>query len=311
MKFILPAASLLVVLTIACNRADKAKSADMVSLERKMPADEGAFAKSDSTGTTYANTDADGGQKEADAPKQKGGTTGTGQSQPAANPDWDKKIVKTAELDVEVKNFRDYTERLHQKIRAAGGYIAQEQQNESAYKIENVVTVKVPVDRFDETVMQLSSDSDKLVSKKISSEDVTMQIVDTKSQLETKKEVRLRYLELLKQAHSMKDILQVQNEINDIQEQIDGAAGRIAYLGHAATYSTINLSFYQVLDATVKNQEEPGFLKKVSYSFTEGWSWLSSLMIGLVGLWPLLLSGLLVIIWWRKRKPFGPRKTVA
>jgi hypothetical protein len=287
MKFILPAALLPVVLAIACNRANR---------EAKE-----LLAKADSSAVAFKTPETPDEQKEAGAPKQKGNTTGTGQPQSGPNPDWDKKIVKTADLNVEVRNFREYTDRLHQKVRAAGGYIAQEEQNSSAYKIEDVVTVKVPVDRFDETVVQLSSDSDKLVSKKISTEDVTMQLVDTRSLLETKREVRLRYLELLRQAHSMKDILQVQSEINDIQEQMDGAAGRIAYLGHAATYSTIHLNFYQVLDATVKNEEDPGFLRKLSGAFKEGWNWVSSLMIGLVGLWPLLLAGLLVLLWWRRR----------
>jgi hypothetical protein len=229
----------------------------------------------------------------------------------SANPDWDKKIVKTANISVEVKSFKLYTGLLYQKIRAAGGYISQEEQNESAYKIENNITIKVPVDRFDETVMQLASDSDKLVSKRISAEDVTMQLVDTKSRLETKKEVRERYLDLLKQAHSMKDILQVQNEINQVQEEMDGAAGRIAYLGHAAAYSTINLNFYQVLDASVQHDVEPTLLQKLSSAFKAGWFWVTSLLVGLIGLWPLLLAGALGFMWWKRRRPLARSGAVA
>jgi len=58
-------------------------------------------------------------------------------------------------------------------------------------------------------------------------------MADTRSRLETKKEVRERYLDLLKQARNMKDILAVQNEINDIQEQMEGAAGRT---GHSLAF---------------------------------------------------------------------------
>jgi len=301
MKFILPVALLPVVLAIGCDRAAKAKPEATQTLERHMTENEPYnAATADSAAVAVANVDFQADQK-ADAPRQKGVPIVKGQPQPAANPGWDKKIVRTANITIEVPHFKTYTERLHQQVRAAGGYIVQEEQQESTYKIENTITIKVPVDRFDETVLQLAADSDKLVSKKVTAEDVSMELVDTRSRLETKREVRERYLELLKQAHSMKDILQVQNEINSIQEEMDGAAGRIAYLGHAAAYSTINLNFYQVLDPSAKNTEEPSFLRKLNGAFRDGWNWLSSALVGLVGLWPLLLVLGAIVIWWRRR----------
>jgi len=291
MKFIIPAAMLLAVLAIACNRADMERQALQTA-----PADKQEHLE-------RADTVA--------GPGNASGVPGKDQTQPAGNPDWDRKIVKTASLNVEVKNFKDYTARLHGKVRAAGGYIAQEEQSESPYKIENAVTIKIPVDRFDETVMELSSDSDKLVNKKISSEDVTMQLIDTKSRLEAKKQVRERYMEMLKQSHSKEDVIGMQREVDNIQEEIEGAAGRIAYLGHAAAYSTINVSFYQILDVSIKEEGQPGFLHKISDAFKEGWNWVSSLMIGLVGLWPLLLAGLLGLMWWRKRPRRSAKSSVS
>ena len=210
---------------------------------------------------------------------------------PVANPDWDKKIIKTADLNVEVKNFRTFTDRLRLDVKRSGGYIAQEQQTASLSAIENTVTIKVPVDQFEDLLGEMASDSDRLVEKKISSEDVTTQLVDIRSRLETKKEVRERYLELLKQAKSMKDILAVQDVINGVQEEMDAAAGRIAYLGHSAAFSTINLKFYQVLDASVKDDPTPDFWHKLKDSVNEGWNWLSSLVLGLTSIWPILLLG--------------------
>ena len=309
MKFILPAALLPVVLAIACNNAAQQPNGERLdALDKKLSSQESKLenvsSSQDST-ATVAGMDDQSGPKE-NVPPKKGNTTGNRQSNIEANPDWDKKIVKNGNLSVEVKNFKAYTSQLHQQVKAVGGYIAQEEQNESAYKIENMVTIKVPVDRFDETVLQLASDSDKLVSKKISTEDVTMQVLDTRSRLETRKQVRDRYVEILKQSHSREDIMQMQHEIDNIQAEIEGAAGRIAYLGHAAAYSTINLNFYQVLDASVKHDDvEPSLLQKLSNAFKTGWFWVSSLMVGLVGLWPLLLAGALGFMWWKRRRPLA------
>jgi Domain of unknown function (DUF4349) len=223
----------------------------------------------------------------------------------AANPDWDKKIIKTADLDVEVKSFRTFSDRLRQNVNRSGGYIAQEQQTLSLASIENRVTIKVPADQFEDLIQQMTSDSDRLVEKKINSEDVTTQMVDTRSRLETKKEVRERYLELLRQAKNMKDILAVQDVINNVQEEMDAAAGRIAYLGHSAAFSTINLKFYQVLDASGKEDTSPSFWRKLRDSVNEGWDWMSSLVLGLASIWPLLLLGGLGWIIVRRRRLVG------
>ena len=200
-------AALLLLLCLSCNNLRKEKVAELsrqtddVGLKAATPATDheaGENYKTDSA-TGVANT-------------------------ASTNPDWDKKIVKTANLKLEVKNYKSFNELLHRVIKQSGGYIAQEEQSQSGYQIGNTVSIKVPVAQFEETLSQIGSDSDKLVEKRISAEDVTMQVIDTKSRLETKREVRERYLDLLKQARNMDEILKVQNEINDIQEQMEGAA---------------------------------------------------------------------------------------
>jgi hypothetical protein len=134
--------------------------------------------------------------------------------------DWDKKIVKTANLNAEVKDYKNFSQQLNEKVKKYGGYISREEQSQSDYQIQNSVVIKVPVDQFENAVNDLTKDISKLNEKNISSEDVTTQLVDGKSRLEAKKQVRLRYLDLLKQAKNMEEILTVQKEINDIQEEI-------------------------------------------------------------------------------------------
>lgn len=48
---------------------------------------------------------------------------------PAANPDWDKKIIKTAHVTLELKDYTSYNNGIHTKLKAYGAYVAQEQQN--------------------------------------------------------------------------------------------------------------------------------------------------------------------------------------
>lgn len=219
----------------------------------------------------------------------------------AANIDWDKKIIKNAILSVEVKDYVRFNELVRTAVKQSGGYIAQEEQNESDYKIENSITIKVPVDQFDQTVAALTPGKEKVLVRKITSQDVTGEVVDTKSRLEAKRQVRLRYLDLLKQAKNMEEILQVQNEINDIQENIEAAAGRINYLTHSAAFSTIQLGYFQVLNPQARDVETPpGFGQKVLTALTAGLEWVGELVLLLLTLWPVWL--VLFTAWWIYRK---------
>ena len=97
-------------------------------------------------------------------------------------------------------------------------------------------------------------------------------------------------MDLLRQAKNMEEILNVQSEINGIQEEIESAAGRIQYLGHSTTFSTINLTYYQILNSSAKDIDKPSFATKLSSAFSTGWSKrIGDLFIGLVSIWPLLL----------------------
>lgn len=317
LTFTMPAALLLLTF-IACKNLEKKATSErhtkdlLLDKQIAKTEDEKIFsAKADSTATIDAGTTDPQNETKDPAGKPQTPSPANIHLTPAPNPDWDKKIVKTANIRLEVKKYKSFYENLRRTVKESGGYIAQEQQSQSLYKIENTVTIKVPVSQFDETIGKLASDSDRVEEKKISSEDVTMEVVDTKSRMETKKEVRQRYLDLLKQARSMKDILTVQNEINDIQEQIEGASGRIAYLGHAAAFSTINLNFYQVLDASAQTSPEPTFFHRLKEALVSGWDWLSSALVGMIALWPLWLAGTLAAIGFKKWRSPSRSKPIA
>jgi hypothetical protein len=185
--------------------------------------------------------------------------------------DWDKKIIKTANLNGEVKDYKLFSKQLSDKVKNHGGYVSSEEQTQTEYKIENTVVIKVPVDQFENMVNDLVNDVVKINEKRITSDDVTTELVDGKSRLEAKKQVRLRYLDLLKEAKNMGEILNVQNEINQIQEEIETVSGRINFLGHSSAMSTINFTFAQVLNASIPQQSANSFTTRIKSAFANGW----------------------------------------
>ena len=215
--------------------------------------------------------------------------------------DWDKKIIKTATLSMEVKDFKAFSTKANEVAKNYGGYISSEQQSENEYKIENKLTIKVPVAQFEGSRNELCNAAAKLTERSVTSEDVSSQIVDTRSRIEAKRQVREKYLEFLKQAKNMEEVLHVQSEVNGIQEELESSAGRVQFLSHNAAYSTINLTYFQVLDAKASVSSEPTLGDKMKTALRGGWDFIVNIFLGLLTIWPL---GLIIIAVWmaiRKR----------
>jgi hypothetical protein len=293
MKQLLFAGIAFLLLAVSCNHENKKEAAESIRVAGVKLEDNIA----DTTAMLQHSPAIPGDEKEKQQPSK---PSAQSSPSPESKPDWNKKIIKTATLNVEVKDYSKFNQLVHSSASRFGGYVADELQSETEYKIENTIVIKVPVDQFQSAVDFFASGDGKINEKKISSEDVTTQYVDTRSRLEAKKQVRLRYLDLLKQAKNMEEILQVQSEINGIQEEIESASGRINYLSNASAMSTIHLTYYQVINAAAQETQPVSFWEKSKTAFLSGWSGLVEVMIGLLNIWPLALI-ITLVVWAVKR----------
>ena len=100
----------------------------------------------------------------------------------------------------------------------------------------------------------------------------------------------------------MKDVLTVQQEINNIQEEIESVNGRINYLSHQAAYSTINLNYYQYLFGKNPLNNHPTFITKIYDAFKDGFSLIGNLSIFIVTIWPLIVAAIVVVLIIKKKK---------
>lgn len=292
MKNIFICLSLALIFT-SCNRKNKTENQALVNDVAKVDNYKKDF-ENKSIGNGTALTDSMGNAATVTGIALQGG-----QSIPPPV-DLNKKIIKTADLNIEVKDFAKFNDMVHKSLRQYGAYIAQENQTANDYSISNRITIKVPVDQFDDMVLAMNSTDAKLLEKKISSEDVSAEVVDIKSRMEAKKQMRARYLEFMKQAKNMEEVLNVQSSINDVQADIESADGRVQYLSQSAAYSTINISFSAILDANKKEDAEPNFASRLGASISAGGKGLGEIVIALFALWPLFLGGALVVFAYKK-----------
>jgi hypothetical protein len=274
----------------ACNKANKdsVSSTDIILNNVKQEDNKGIQQEQEMDRTPMDSTISQTGGQEQ-------------KKQPSPHIDWDKKIIRTAQLSIEVKDYKTFSNSLNTLVKKFGGYIATEQEVKQDERIENRIRIKVPIVEFQELMNAINNSGEKITDRQISSEDVTTEVIDTKSRIEAKKEIRQRYLDFLKQAKSMQDILSIQSEINEVQEEIEMAAGRVEYLNHSSAYSTIELYYYQILKASAIN-DKPTFINKISEAFRGGWEVLKDLLVVMVTVWPIWIISIAIFFFYKRRK---------
>lgn len=289
MKTFLTVSAFALVLASSCQNAEMNKRyADVQQAPASAASDKNyETPAADSTALSASPAPENAFDQKQQLPQKPAGTA------PApVRPDWNKKIIKNANLELEVKDFKIFERQVNGIAGKYGGYIAEENLETSEFKMQSKVSIRVPAELFEQALTDLSSDADKIITKNITSKDVTGEIVDVRSRLEARRQARLRYLELMKDAKNMEEVFQVQKEVDEIQEEMEAAAARVSSLGHAAAYSTIQLTYFQVLNVEkLKDQDrEPSFGDKILTAFGSGFRWLGDVLIVLVTLWPLLLG---------------------
>ena len=215
-----------------------------------------------------------------------------------------KKIIHIADIHFKVEDLRKAENAIKTRVKAMGGYIPNENQSRESGNLENTWTVRIPADKFNTFLGDVEKESIYVDSKNVSAEDVTAEYVDNELRIKSKQKVFERYLELLKQAKNVQEIMAVEEQIRVIREEIESKEGRQKYLNDQISFSTITVSFYQETE-TSSAPEQP-FYVKIWKNFVEGWVAFFNMIIGIFYLIPyiLLLFGLLYLLrkWWKGRK---------
>ena len=123
-----------------------------------------------------------------------------------------------------------------------GGYIISQRAYDDAdgYRFATL-RLAVPVERFEEAMRRLRDLGD-VIDESSSGEDVTEEFVDLQSRLGNLEVTRERLRELLEEARTVEEALEVDRQLRLIEEEIAVIQGRINFLAQRAAFSTIDLT---------------------------------------------------------------------
>lgn len=204
------------------------------------------------------------------------------------------KLIRNADLRFQVKDLDQSSEAIDAIVKNFNAYISNANMRSTNTEANNLLSIRVPNDKFDPLLKEVCKLSLHMDRKNVSTQDVTEEWVDIEARIKTKKEVELRYIEILKsKTKTVQDVLDAEEQLRQIREEIEAREGRLKYLQNQVAYSTISVELYQQIEYS-ENPDEltESFGQKAGSGFGKGWSAIQSVMLALITLWPLWIFGI-------------------
>ena len=211
-----------------------------------------------------------------------------------------KKIIKDGRMHVQVHNLNNTKLRVDSLVQAFEGYYANESYNNTDRESSFDLSIRVPSINFEKLILAIESGDGEVQYKAIDARDVTDQFIDLETRLKNKRSYLNRYTDLLKQAKSVKEILEIQESIRGLEEEIESTMGRLKYLSDQVSYSTLSLNLYKRKDFKYKPEEQDSFFEQLKQSLSRGWYAFISFLLFMIRLWPFWIVFLFIAYLWRK-----------
>lgn len=211
----------------------------------------------------------------------------------------ERKLIKEGYITFETEDLTSARKTIFEAVDKYKAYVSSDQEYKYPDRKSNTVVIRVPADNFDNLLKEATQGVERLESREITINDVTEEFLDMSTRLKTKKELENRFLELLKRANTVTEIVEIEKQIAELRSEIESVEGRLKYLENRVAFSTLTMTFYESLP------EQTAFGQKFENGFRNGWDNLVWFFVLLINIWPFLiiLFGLIIgIRIYRKRK---------
>jgi Domain of unknown function (DUF4349) len=227
----------------------------------------------------------------------------------------DQQLIYTAELTVRAKNVGAALSTATSIVTAAGGYVSTENSTgagagQPASSATATVTLKIPAAVYPATLAKLTGTGlGSQLSLRQQAQDVTQQAADVGSLVASDQAAITQLRALLKDAGSVNDLLNVQDQINAETSDLEAMLAQQQALDHETAYATVTLTLVgpkAVVKARAKQKPAPP--PGLASGLTGGWQafrltidWLLA-FIGAVAPFAAVVAVIGGAVWWARRR---------
>ena len=169
----------------------------------------------------------------------------------------ERKIIYDASVTLQTEEPFQTGKQLMPLATKFGGYVMRSDNNQVVLRIES---------SYLNEVLDSLTNFGRIISQEISTQDVTDTYLDYEIRLGNAIQTRDRYLELIKLAESVEDIIRIEKELERLNGEIDLIKGKLNQLKHLTTYATVTIR--------LKEKVKPGPIGYVGLGLGKAIKWL-------------------------------------
>ena len=233
--------------------------------------------------------------------------SGTGSTEAAAPAVDSAKIIYTANLTLESKDYEAARSALDSALAEAGGYLESSSEYSDAGDSRSVsLTYRVPQQNY-ENFLAAVAEAGNVTYKNQQADDVTAQYMDVETRLENLKNQRTRLQQLQQQADNLSDLLEIESSLTDVQSQIESWQSQMDWYNDQVEECTVYVSLSEV---STYSPPSEGFGSRFVSALSAGWQnfvdGLQQVIVALAGAWPVVVIAAAAcagfVVWKKKKK---------
>lgn len=182
-----------------------------------------------------------------------------------------RKWIITVYMEAETEDLDTAIAGVDEHITAMGGYVEDQRiyngSSYSSHRYRNAnLTIRIPdenVDSFTEEVSGVAN----VISKEKNLEDITLTYTATESRMKALQTEEARLLELLAEAETMADLLEIEARLTDVRYELENVTSQLRLYNNQVDFATIYLSLNEVQEYTPV--EEPTLWQRISGGFKD------------------------------------------
>lgn len=172
-----------------------------------------------------------------------------------------QKIIKNAELSLEVKDVAEAIRQVERAADTAFGFVTDSQMSGSEAsqgkgERRAALTVRVPGDQFGKFLERVQ-EFGKLLNHRVFTEDVSGQFVDLEARQQSALQHEKRLLDIMARGNTVDELLKLENELNRVRAEIEALTGRLNLLRDRVDYSTVRLTLIEPAAGASPGEPQP------------------------------------------------------
>lgn len=211
----------------------------------------------------------------------------------------EQKIIKEGNLRFETNDLTVTYTQTHNAVKSYNATIQNDTEGKDYGTVYRKLVIRVPSKNFDPFLTQISKGVSYFDNKEITSQDVTTEFIDIEARLKAKKVLESRYMELLKKANKVSEMLEIEAQLSAIREEIEAKQGQLNYMQNQVSLSTISVEFYK--NVPTDGGVTTSYGTKIWNAFKSGFNNLSSFFIIILSIWPFIAILFAVVYFIKKR----------